>query len=78
MNARFFAFDELHLLGVNATHPLTCLVKRSALSRLLAGMRLPRPSEKAMMMVVRYIRWRRVVSSRGRYSAGSRAARTSP
>ena len=41
MNIDFFAFDSLHHLGESATHPLIRLVKRLALSLLVAGPGLP-------------------------------------
>ena len=42
MNISFPTFDAPHPLGESATHPLARLVGRPALSRLLAGMSLPR------------------------------------
>ena len=41
MNTNFAAFDDLHLLGENATHPLVRLVVRLPLSLLVAGPGLP-------------------------------------
>ena len=42
VNTSFSPFDAIYPSGDNATHPLARLVGRPALSRLLAGMSLPR------------------------------------